>query len=135
MSTHQVDILNLIRNILAQQVADTNSEVHGVLRSLPAVTAETEAALVHAFQATGSEKDQRNMIKKFLLQACGRSSFAALAEWRPPSVLPVGALRNRGGRAAAAAAAGVGASGGGNAGEAVAEEQLQGDITRALFAE
>ncbi|KAG7667885.1 hypothetical protein Ndes2526B_g01708 [Nannochloris sp. 'desiccata'] len=133
MSTHQADILQLIRNILAQQVADTNSAVHGVLQSLPGVTIEKEAALVSEFQKTNSEKDQRNLFKKFLLQACGRTSFAALAEWRPPAALPVGALRNRGGRAAAAAAAGAAA--GVVGGEATAaEEQLQGDITRALFA-
>lgn len=133
MSTHQADILQLIRNILAQQVADKNSAVHGVLQSLPGVTIEKEAALVSEFQKTNSEKDQRNLFKKFLVQACGRTSFAALAEWRPPAALPVGALRNRGGRAAAAAAAGTAAVVDG--GEATAaEEQLQGDITRALFA-
>jgi exportin-5 len=133
MSTHQADILGLIRNILAQQLADTNSAVHGVLRSLPGVTPEKEAAFAEAFQKTGSEKDQRNIFKKFLVEACGRTNFAALAEWRPPSVLPAGALRNRGGRAAAAAAA-AGGSGASGVGEAAAEEQLQGDITRALFA-
>ena len=137
MSTHQADILQLIRNILAQQVADTHSAVHGVLQSLPGVTIEKEAALVSEFQKTNSEKEQRNLFKKFLVQACGRTSFAALAEWRPPAALPVGALRNRGGRAAAAAAAAAAAGtaaivGGDEA--AAAEEQLQGDITRALFA-
>jgi exportin-5 len=132
MSTHQADILSLVRNILAQQVADTNSAVHRVLQSLPGVTVEKETVFVRDFEKINSEKDQRNLIKKFLVEACGRSSFAALAEWRPPSALPVGALRNRGGRAAAAAAAGGGGVGGGEA--AAAEEQLQGDITRALFA-
>ncbi len=138
MSTHQADVLGLIRNILAQQVADANSPVHGVLQSLPTVTVEKEAAFVQDFQKMNSEKDQRNLFKKFLVEACGRTSFAALAEWKPPAALPVGALRNRGGRAAAAAAAAAAAGGGGGVsgvGEGTAaEEQLQGDITRALFA-
>ena len=129
MSTHQADILGLIRNILSQQLEDPNSHVHSVLQSLPGVTPEKKAEFVRTFHATGSEKQQRDAVKKFLVQACGRGSFAALAEWRPPSTLPAGALRNRGGRAAAAAAGGAVAPG-----ETAAEEVLQGDITRALFA-
>ena len=139
MSTHQADILGLIRNILNQQLGDVHSAVHGVVASLPGVTPEKQSAFMQAFQSTGSEKEQRNAVKKFLVEACGRGSFAALSDWRAPLTLPAGALMNRGGRAAAAAAAAAAGGGGGGvlrqAEVSAADEQLQGEITRALFEE
>jgi exportin-5 len=95
MATHQADILGLVRAVLAQQLGDPGSAAHGVLRSLPGMTPEREAAFGAAFLATGSEKEQRNAIKRMLVEACGRGSFAALADWRPPSAPALGAAKPR----------------------------------------
>lgn len=123
MATHQADVLGLIRQILAQQLGDASSAVHAVLRSLPGVTSEREAEFARAFQSTGSEKEQRGAVKKLLVASCGTTSFAALADWRPPTAVPTGVARQRSGPAKMVSSTATDDQ----------DEQLQGDITRALF--
>lgn len=119
MASHHADILGLIRAVLVQQLGDPNAAVHSVLQSLPGVTTEREAAFGAALLAMNKEKDQKNAVKEFLLKACGLGSFAALADWRAPSVVPSFGKAKARGRAAVP--------------EDGSDEQLQGDITRALL--
>lgn len=139
MSKHQSDILGLIRAILTQQIGDPSSSVHGVFHSMPGYSPEREAELAKVMLTKGSEKDQRNAIKKYLLEACGRGSFAALADWRPPdagaTAAALGGIRQR--------ATKVSERMGNQTASfmhplekkaaAEAEEVLQGNITQALF--
>lgn len=139
MSKYQTDILGLIRSILVHQITDSNSHVHEVLRSLPGFSPEREGRLAQALSSKKSEKDQRNAIKRFLLEACGAGSFAALTDWRPPDVgvaaAALGGIRQRSTRASAR----MGEYGWSMVGESErkaaqeSEENLQGDITRALL--
>jgi hypothetical protein len=119
MATHQADALGLIRQILTMHIQDDGSGAHSVLRSLPGVTPQVESEFKAAFIGTGSEKEQRNAVKRLLV---GSGGFAALADWRPPATVPL--------RIAAPPRAG---RGGVMKEGAASEEQLQGDITRALF--
>lgn len=118
MSTHQADVLSLIRDILAQQLGNPGSNVHNVLCSLPGVGQEREQEFAKALLATGSEKEQRNLIKALLVGACGRGSFAALADWKPPSTVTLSGVKVRGAR---------------TGDSDPSTENLQGEITRALF--
>lgn len=38
---------------------------------------------------------QRDLTKRMLVQACGKSSLAALADWRPPSATPLAEPKQR----------------------------------------
>ncbi|PRW59064.1 HASTY 1-like isoform X1 isoform B [Chlorella sorokiniana] len=95
MATHQADIMALIRDILVQQLGDPGSAVHGVLASLPKMTPEALQRFGQQLLGTGSEKTQRDITKKMLVAACGKSSLAALADWKPPAVTPLAEPKHR----------------------------------------
>jgi exportin-5 len=122
MATHKADILGLIRDVLVQQLPDPASAAHAALLSLPGMTPEKAGNVAKEMSGIGSEKAQRDAIKRALVEACGRGSFAALADWRPPGAVALSEPRRRSGAGAVVP----------GAGEEV--ERLQGDITRALFA-
>lgn len=62
------EILQLIRDVMAQQLGKAPGPSQ-VLLSLPGVTETTLQQLEASFRATGSEKEQRAILKKFFLQA------------------------------------------------------------------
>ena len=68
MAKHQSDVLALIRDVLAQQLGDAGSGAAGVLASLPNMTPGAVDALRAALGATGSEKAQRDAIKRLLVR-------------------------------------------------------------------
>ncbi len=67
-SPNTAEILQLIRDVLAQQLGKTQGPTQ-VLLSLPGVTEGTLQQLEATFRQTGSEKEQRAILKKFFLQA------------------------------------------------------------------
>ncbi|EFN51722.1 hypothetical protein CHLNCDRAFT_139890 [Chlorella variabilis] len=104
MATHQADVMQLIRDILAQQINDPGSAVHGVLASLPKMTPADLDRFRSSLLATGSEKAQRDLTKKMLVAACGKGSLAALADWKPPTVASMTEPKLRAVKAAGGAA-------------------------------
>lgn len=72
LATHHTDMLSLIRSILVQQISDPASAAAGVLLSLPNMDSEKLEAFKAALFGTGSEKVQREAIKKLLVSG---SSF------------------------------------------------------------
>lgn len=62
------ELLQLIRDILAQQLGKAQGPTQ-VLLSLPGVNEGTLSQLSASFRQTGSEKEQRNILKTFFLQA------------------------------------------------------------------
>lgn len=62
------ELLQLIRDILAQQLGKTQGPTQ-VLLSLPGVSEATLSQLSASFKQTNSEKEQRNILKSFFLQA------------------------------------------------------------------
>lgn len=122
MSIHQAEILGMIRSIIVQQIEDPQSQVHTVLTMLPGVGPTQIASFVSSMKSTGSEKEQRNHVKQFLLNSAGTGSFAALANWKPPGgATAVQGIKQRGSRAKKTPQ------------QAEADDVLQGEITRHLF--
>ncbi|GAB4816646.1 hypothetical protein N2152v2_003692 [Parachlorella kessleri] len=95
LATHQTDMLSLLRGILVQQVNDGASAAPSVLLSLPGMTPDKLEAFRKTLFGTGSEKAQRDAIKRLLLEACGKASFAGLADWKPPSAVVMSAPKLR----------------------------------------
>jgi len=122
MASHQAEILGMIRAIIIQQVDDPQSQVHTVLSMLPGVGTEQISSFISGIKSTGSEKEQRNHVKQFLLSTGGKGSFTALARWKPPGAASaVQGIKNRAYRVQK------------NPLQEDADEALQGDITRHLF--
>jgi len=121
LAPHQAEILGMIREIVVQQIDDSNSSMRNVLTMLPGIGYHEIGHLSSSLRKTGSEKEQRNIIKQFLLQACGSGSFAALADWKPSGVVQVVGAKQRGARIAQ------------NVSGNDEDEHQQGENTRALF--
>ena len=121
LAPHQAEILGMIREIIVQQIDDSSSSMRNILTMLPGIGYHEIEHLSSTLRKTGSEKEQRNIIKQFLLQACGSGSFAALADWKPSGVVQVVGTKQRGARIAQ------------NVSITDEDEHLQGEITRALF--
>ena len=122
LAPHQAEILGMIREIIVQQIDDSNSSMRNILTMLPGIGYHEIEHLSSSLRKTGSEKEQRNIIKQFLLQACGSGSFAALADWKPSGVVQVVGTKHRGARITQNLAS-----------VTDDDEHLQGEITRALF--
>lgn len=122
MSVHQAEILGMIRSIIIQQIEDPQSQVHTVLTMLPGVGPTQIVSFISSMKSTGSEKEQRNHVKQFLLNSAGTGSFAALTNWKPPGgATAVQGIKQRGSRAKKTPQ------------QAEADDVLQGEITRHLF--
>lgn len=98
MAPTTAELLQLIRDILAQQLGKTQGPTQ-VLLSLPGVNEATLSQLSASFKQTNSEKEQRNILKTFFLQAgtiwdghsvmdnahivvaAGGPMFSQLAQW------------------------------------------------------
>uniref|UniRef100_A0A1D1ZT05 Uncharacterized protein n=1 Tax=Auxenochlorella protothecoides TaxID=3075 RepID=A0A1D1ZT05_AUXPR len=123
LALHQVEILGLIRDVLLAELPGGGGEAAWrVMASLPGGGGGL-AAWRADFAALGSEKAQRDAIKKLLVASLGQGSLAALADWRPA---PAGAGGRAGGGARAAARAATRDA-------ARADTHLQGEAYRALF--
>ena len=122
MASHQAEILGMIRAIIMQQIDDPQSQVHSVLSMLPGVSPAQIASFIASIKSTGSEKEQRNHVKQFLLSTGGKGSFTALARWKPPGAAStVQGIKNKAYRVQKIPL------------QEEADERLQGDITRHLF--
>ena len=122
MASHQAEILGMIRAIIIQQIDDPQSQVHSVLSMLPGVSPAQISSFISAIKSTGSEKEQRNHVKQFLLSTGGKGSFTALARWKPPGgASAVQGIKNRAYRTQKPPV------------QEEADDVLQGEITRHLF--
>ena len=122
MLSHQAEILGMIRAIIVQQMDNPQSQIHSVLAMLPGVGPAQISSFIASIKSTGSEKEQRNHVKAFLLSTAGRGSFTALARWKPPGgASAVQGIKHRSSRIQKSPH------------QEEADERLQGDITRHLF--
>lgn len=122
MASHQAEILGMIRAIIIQQIDDPQSQVHSILSMLPGVGPPQITSFFTLIKSTGSEKEQRNHVKQFLLSTAGKGSFTALARWKPPGAASaVQGTKNRASRIQKTSQ------------QEESDDALQGEITRHLF--
>merc|ERR1712046_365364 len=78
----QPEILLVLRDIIVRH----SEQVSSILLSLPNINEQTLTSFHHAMKSRGSEKEQRNLVRKLILKS-GGAELKALADSHRPGIL------------------------------------------------